>query len=101
MDSKKLSEAEDTNLSGFEVVEEKTLDKDWILRKIRFDKKILAYSVRLHLTKAGLRTSNIFGGEAAQFISSKDCDDYFDRIESADDFEILSERVRQQLLMVI
>ncbi len=101
MDSKKLPEAEDANLSEFKVIEEKTLDEDWVLRKIHFTKKALAHNTRLHLTKAGLKTANIFGGETAQFISSKDCDDYFGLIESSDDFERHSERVRGQILMVI
>ena len=101
MDSKNLPEAEDANLSEFEVVEEKSLDGDWVLRKIRFAKKSLAHNTRLHLSKVGLRTSNIFGGDTAQFISSKDCDYYFKLIESAADFERLSERIRQRIVMVI
>jgi len=102
MDLKNSPETEDAKgLSEFELVEEKTLDKDWVLRKIRFAKKSLAHNIRLLLSKAGLKTGNIFGGETAQFISSKDCDDYFDRIQSAEDFESLSERIRRQLLMVI
>ena len=101
MDSKNLPEAEGTNLSEFEVVEEKFLDNGWVLRKIRFDKKSLAHNTRLHLSKIGLKTSNIFGGETAQFISSKDCDYYFKLIESAADFERLSERIRQQILLVV
>ncbi|MBU1017710.1 hypothetical protein KKA33_01640 [Patescibacteria group bacterium] len=101
MDSEKLPEAEDTNLSEFKVTSEKKLDKDWVLRKIHFSKKALAHNTRLHLSKGGLKTANVFGGETAQFISSKDCDDYFNLIESAADFERLSERIRQQILMIV
>ena len=102
MNLKDLPKDEGTkDLSEFEVLEEKSLDKDWILRKIRFNKKALAHNTRLHLAKVGLKTSNIFGAETAQFISSKDCDNYFNLIESSVDFERLSECARKLILLIV
>ncbi len=96
-----LTDTDKPKDSELTVLSEKPLDGDWVLRKMRVHSKSLINDTRLFLSKAGLKTGSIFGGETASFISAKDCDDYFDRIESSADFIAFSERIRQQLLMVI
>lgn len=90
------------DLGSGEIIEEKPIGgtEDIVLIKIRFLKEGVANNVRLCLSKAGLKTSVVFGGEMAGTISPDDYDRYFKLITSEGEFYRFSESVRRQLIDV-
>ncbi len=87
------------NINPFTILEEKDLkggDND-VLRKVRLDKVVVVNNIRLYLSKKGLHTSVIFGGNVQALISPENYDELFDLIDSKWYFYDLSETIRSDL----
>lgn len=85
------------------VLEEKALEGDGapVLRKIRSEKTDLVNNIRLCLSEKGSKTNIFFAGEAASLLTPEQCNNYYDRIHSEEDFIKLSEKVRKRLIAII
>lgn len=86
-----------------EILKEKPLKgrQNLVLRKICIKKDGLANDVRLCISQVGVKTSAVFGGETSSLISPDECEYFYNKIDSEEDFYRLSESIRRKLLKVL